>query len=77
MNIKTILSTLALIAVSVGLLSAEPINTICPVADRPAKSDVVTEWEGKKVAFCCNRCKGRFESDPEKYAAKLKEQEED
>lgn len=73
---KTILSTIALLAVSVGLLSAEPINKICPVADRPAKADVVTEWEGKQVAFCCNRCKARFEAEPERYADKLKEEQE-
>ncbi len=72
---KLFLSTLTLIAVSAGFLSAEPINTICPVADRPAKADVVTEWEDKKVAFCCNRCKARFEAEPEKYADKLKEEE--
>lgn len=72
---KLFLSTLTLFAVSVGFLSAEPINKTCPVADRPAKEDVVTEWEGKKVAFCCNRCKARFEAEPEKYADKLKEEE--
>ena len=27
--------------------------------------------EGRRVAFCCGKCKAKFEKDPAKFAAKL------
>jgi len=36
-------------------------NDNCPYSGNPAKADVVADYHGMKVNFCCNGCKGRFE----------------
>jgi len=47
-------------------------QTICPVmAGNPIDKNVFVEYQGKKVYFCCDDCKAKFNADPEKYIAKL------
>ncbi len=44
----------------------------CPVTtDEDIDPEVFTEYKGKRVYFCCERCKIRFTRDPEKYAIHL------
>jgi YHS domain-containing protein len=43
----------------------------CPVSDQPINPEEFTEYEGRKVYFCCEKCKAAFEKEPEKYADKL------
>jgi len=51
--------------------SAEIEQTICPVMEGAIDKVIFTEYEGKKVYFCCAGCKEKFEKEPEKYIAKL------
>lgn len=51
---------------------AKPVNTVCPVGGVPIKPGFVSTFEGKTVGFCCGGCKGKFDADPKKFAAKLK-----
>jgi YHS domain-containing protein len=47
-------------------------QTMCPVMDgMKIDKNVFVEYKGKKVYFCCNDCKAKFEADPEKYVANL------
>lgn len=46
-------------------------QTLCPVMGTPINKDIYTEYQGKKVYFCCAECKEKFEKEPEKYLAKL------
>jgi YHS domain-containing protein len=46
-------------------------QTICPVMGGPINRDIFVEYEGKKVYFCCEQCKGQFEKEPQKYLSKL------
>lgn len=46
-------------------------QTICPVMGGAVDKDIYTEYQGKKVYFCCKQCKGDFEKSPEKYTGKL------
>lgn len=46
-------------------------QTICPVMKGPINKDIFTEYEGKKVYFCCDACKQKFEEEPEEYLAEL------
>ena len=49
-----------------------PINTTCPVmAGKAINKDHFVLHEGRRVAFCCGKCKAKFEKDPAKYADKL------
>ena len=44
---------------------------ICPVMGGAINKALFTEYKGKKVYFCCDGCKEKFEAEPEKYIAKL------
>ena len=46
-------------------------QTICPVMEGPIDKNIFTEYKGKKVYFCCDACKQKFEEKPEEYLAKL------
>lgn len=49
--------------------SAGPINSMCPVMeDEPIEADILTEFEGHTIAFCCQRCRRDFLEDPAPYA---------
>ena len=45
-------------------------DAVCPVSGEPAKADVFTEHDGKKLYFCCEDCKTKFLKSPEKYSKK-------
>jgi YHS domain-containing protein len=49
----------------------KPINDVCPVSDKPVDPAQTIEHEGKRIAFCCAKCKAAFQKDPKKYADKL------
>lgn len=44
----------------------------CPVTtDERIDLQFFADYEGERVYFCCARCRGRFERNPEQYAANL------
>jgi len=51
----------------------EAINAVCPVMGGEVKKDTPykTEYNGKTIGFCCPGCIETFNSDPEKYMAKI------
>lgn len=51
--------------------SAATEQTTCPVMGGAINKDFFTEYQGKKVYFCCPACKPEFEKNPEKYIDKL------
>jgi len=46
-------------------------QTICPVMGGPINKTIFIEYKDKKVYFCCEPCKEKFEANPEQYIAKL------
>jgi len=46
-------------------------QTTCPVMGGAVSKAIFTEYKGKKVYFCCEPCKEKFEATPEQYVAKL------
>ncbi len=55
-SMKTLLTTLVLLASTA--LAADK----CPISGKPADSSITaTGKDGKTVAFCCNKCKAKFE----------------
>lgn len=43
----------------------------CAVSGEPVKNkDVSSTYKGKTYYFCCPNCKGAFDGNPEKFAAK-------
>lgn len=63
---------LCLVFAMASFASAAPVNTVCPVGARPARTDITSTYQGKEVAFCCNNCKKKFDADPAKYAGNIK-----
>ncbi len=47
------------------------VQVNCPLSGEPIDRKVFTEQDGKKVYFCCDDCKGKYENEPARYAAKL------
>jgi len=46
------------------------VNTVCPVSGEEADPAVTVEYEEATIAFCCNDCKGEWDSsDAEAKAA--------
>ena len=52
-------------------VTEEIAQTTCPVMGGPINKNLYTEYEGKKVYFCCQGCVDEFKKDPEKYLSKL------
>ena len=49
----------------------ENIQTTCPVSGEKLKEkSVYTDYEGRRVFFCCEKCIGTFNEDPAKYLGK-------
>jgi YHS domain-containing protein len=55
-----------------GTVFAAP-QTTCPVMGGEINKEIYADHDGKRVYFCCAACIPKFEKDPEKYLAKLKE----
>ncbi len=51
-------------------------QTVCPVMGVPINKNIYTDYEGRRIYFCCAACKGKFEADPETYLTKLAGQAE-
>ena len=42
-------------------------QVICPVMGATANKRVYTDYEGKRIYFCCPPCVQQFKRNPEKY----------
>ncbi len=46
----------------------------CPVMGGPINPKVFTDYNGRRIYFCCPACVEKFKTDPEKYIAKVDEE---
>ena len=50
----------------------ENIQTNCPVSGEKLEDKTVfTDYQGRRVYFCCKQCRGKFAVDPDTYLKKL------
>ena len=50
----------------------ENIQTTCPVTGEKLDDKLVyTDYNGRRVYFCCLKCRNTFKEDPEKYLQKM------
>lgn len=50
----------------------ENIQTTCPVSgEKLEDKSVYTDFEGRRIAFCCKKCIGAFNDDPTKFLSQL------
>jgi len=48
------------------------INTQCPVSEKPSNSNIIINFEGRKISFYNEDCKTKFLKDSETYQSKIK-----
>jgi YHS domain-containing protein len=68
-GMKSLVALLALM-LAPALLADAPT---CPVSGEKVGEmgpPVTIDYQGKKVAFCCESCVAKFQKDPAKYLAK-------
>lgn len=58
-------------AVTDAAAEAGTEQTTCPVMGGKINKDIYTDYQGKRVYFCCAACKPEFEKNPKKYIGKL------
>jgi YHS domain-containing protein len=46
-------------------------QTLCPVEGNPITKEVSSDYQGKRVYFCCPGCKAAFEGNPGMYMEKM------
>ncbi|MFA5167611.1 MAG: hypothetical protein WC530_03670 [Candidatus Omnitrophota bacterium] len=51
-------------------------NKLCPVSGDPVSGTSFVTYNGKHYGLCCPACEKMFLAEPEKYIAKMKEQEQ-
>jgi YHS domain-containing protein/mono/diheme cytochrome c family protein len=50
-----------------------PVNAKCPVSGADVDPTFTSQVDGQLVAFCCEKCKAKFDADPAPFLAKLSE----
>lgn len=54
--------------------SAETLQTTCPVMGAPINKAYYSDYNGRRIYFCCAACVEAFQKDPEKYIKKVDEE---
>ncbi len=49
----------------------ENVQKICPVSGEKIDKKVYSDWQGRRVYFCCKKCRSLFPSSPDKYIKQL------
>jgi YHS domain-containing protein len=81
MMLKTVIIVIALIA---GLLFSGHLlaagspgkgnsQTDCPVMGGKIDKNVYTDYQGKRIYFCCSGCVDDFKKNPDKYLKQMEE----
>lgn len=66
---KTLLALIAAALVTVPAL-ADPANANCPTSGKPVDK-AMTSTYAKKISFCCEKCKAKFDAEPAKFAKEI------
>ena len=66
---KTLLTLIAALFISTPLL-AEPANKKCPTSGKDVDKAVTSSYS-KKVGFCCEKCKAKFDAAPDTFVDKV------
>jgi YHS domain-containing protein len=49
-------------------------QTTCPVMGGAINRNIYTDYEGKRIYFCCPVCIEEFKKDPQKYLQKMEQE---
>jgi len=59
--------------IDISLEQVQP-QIVDAISGKPINKNIYTDYQGIRIYFCCANSQRSFESDPEKYIQKLKEQ---
>jgi YHS domain-containing protein len=76
---------IVIVALSLGLLFSGIVlaadnpgkgkpQTICPVEGGQINKSIYTDYQGKRIYFCCSGCIDEFKKHPDKYLKQMEEQ---
>ena len=49
-------------------------QTTCPIMDSPINEDIYSDYQGKRIYFCCAGCDDKFKAEPEKYIKQMEDE---
>jgi len=49
-------------------------QTLCPVEGGKINKSIYTDYQGKRIYFCCSGCIDEFKKNPDKYLKQMEEQ---
>ena len=47
------------------------INETCPVTQKKANANIFSLFEGRRIGFCCDKCKAKFDKDGAVFRNKI------
>lgn len=68
--INSIITAAFFLAVALGTAWATP-QANCPVTGETINKSSYTDYNGKRIYFCCNACPEAFKKNPEQYLKKM------
>ena len=63
------------LSLAMGTAWAKPQEN-CPVMGGKINKSLYTDYQGKRIYFCCKGCPEEFKKDPEKYIKKMEAEDE-
>lgn len=51
--------------------TAQIAQKICPIMGDAIDKNMYTDYQGRRIYFCCAKCKAKFSTQPDQYLAKL------
>ena len=77
--------TIAVIAIVIGIATTLPLldnganatpgdQKLCPVMGFETTKELFTDYESKRVYFCCPSCPQDFKKTPDKFMEQMREQ---
>jgi YHS domain-containing protein len=67
---KTLLTLIATLGIFAGTALADPVNKLCPVSGKAGDPAVTADYK-KKISFCCEKCKAKFDKDPKSFGKEI------
>lgn len=69
MLMRTTFFTMAMLMTATAF--AAPVNEKCPVSGEAVNAEQTSAYNGKTVAFCCGKCKSKFDENPQQFVSKI------
>jgi len=75
-SMNAVILALVLAFLAGGAVSASGLQpqTFCPIEGGKVNKNLYTDYQGRRIYFCCPDCPGAFKKNPEKYVKKLEKE---